>query len=65
MMFFEKKSDTIIASAFLCVTSLGLTAMVSIRTYLKDKPKIEGRSSIGKLTKNEIAVTAEDKNPKN
>ncbi|WP_242951329.1 hypothetical protein [Clostridium kluyveri] len=58
-------SETIIALGFICVTSLGLTAMVIIGTYLKDRLEIKGKSSVHKLTENEISITAEDKNSKN
>ncbi|WP_154105027.1 hypothetical protein [Clostridium ragsdalei] len=53
---------TIISLAFVCITSLGLTAMVIIGTYLKDRLKIKNKSSVGKSTENKISITAEDKN---
>jgi hypothetical protein len=60
-------SDTaiIVISISVCITALCLTAMVIVGTYLKDKLVIKGKSSIGKLTENEISITAEDKNSKN
>ena len=58
-------SETIIALGFICVTSLGLTAMVIVGTYLKDRLEIKGKSSVGNLTESEISMTAEDKNSKN
>ena len=58
-------SETIIALGFICATALGLTAMVIIGTYLKDRLEIKGKSSVGKLTENEISITAEEKNSKN
>ncbi|WP_058953352.1 hypothetical protein [Clostridium tyrobutyricum] len=58
-------SDTAIIVISICITSLCLTAMVIVETYLKDRLVIKGKSSIGKLTKNEISITAEDKNSKN
>ncbi len=57
-------SETIIALGFICVTSLGLTAMVIVGTYLKDRLEIKGKSSVGNLTESEISMTAEDKNSK-
>lgn len=57
--------ETIIALGFICVTSLGLTAMVIIGTYLKDRLEIKGKSSVGNLTESEISITAEEKNSKN
>ncbi|MFL0198456.1 hypothetical protein ACJDU8_23255 [Clostridium sp. WILCCON 0269] len=45
--------------------SISLTGMVIVGTYLKDRLIIKGKSSIGKLTENEISITAEDKNSKN
>ncbi len=58
-------SETVTALGFICVTTLGLTAMVIVGTYLKDRLKIKGKSSVGKLTENEISITAEEKNSKN
>lgn len=60
-------SDTaiIVISISVCITALCLTAMVIVGTYLKDKLVIKGKSSIGKLTENEISITAEDKSSKN
>ncbi|MFL0196460.1 hypothetical protein ACJDU8_12970 [Clostridium sp. WILCCON 0269] len=58
-------SDTVIIVVSICITSSCLTAMVIVGTYLKDRLIIKGKSSIGKLTKNEISITAEDKNSKN
>ncbi|MBV4432810.1 MAG: hypothetical protein LKF87_13760 [Clostridium tyrobutyricum] len=58
-------SDTAIIVISICITSLCLIAMVIVGTYLKDRLVIKGKSSIGKLTKNEISITAEDKNSKN
>ncbi|WP_242951336.1 hypothetical protein [Clostridium kluyveri] len=58
-------SETIIALGFICATALGLTAMVIVGTYFKDKLEIKGKSSVHKLTENEISITAEDKNSKN
>ncbi|MEA5009164.1 hypothetical protein [Clostridium tyrobutyricum] len=53
------------AMVIIGTTALCLTAMVIIGTYLKDRLVIKGKSSIGKLTKNEISITAEDKEDKN
>ncbi|WP_039658535.1 hypothetical protein [Clostridium tyrobutyricum] len=58
-------SDTVIALIIICITSLGLTAMVIVGTYFKDKLTIKGKSSVGKLSENEISITAEEKNSKN
>ncbi|MEY8001816.1 hypothetical protein AB8U03_16770 [Clostridium sp. Mt-5] len=58
-------SDAVTALAFICVTSLGLTAIVIVGTYFKDRLKIKGKSSVGKLTENEISITTEEKNSKN
>ncbi|MFL0197524.1 hypothetical protein ACJDU8_18430 [Clostridium sp. WILCCON 0269] len=38
---------------------------VIVGTYLKDRLIIKGKSSISKLTENEISITAEEKNSKN
>ncbi|MFC0907078.1 hypothetical protein ACFHWD_20685 [Clostridium sp. MT-14] len=58
-------STIIVISVSICITALCLTAMVIVGTYLKDRLVIKGKSSIGKLTENEISITAEDKNSKN
>ncbi|MEY8001796.1 hypothetical protein AB8U03_16660 [Clostridium sp. Mt-5] len=58
-------SDTVTALAFICVTALGLTAIVIVGTYFKDRLTIKGKSSVGKLTENEISITTEEKNSKN
>jgi hypothetical protein len=58
-------SDTAIIVISVCITALCLTAMVIVGTYLKDRLVIKGKSSIGRLTKNEISITAEDKEDKN
>ncbi|MBV4420297.1 hypothetical protein KM800_13380 [Clostridium tyrobutyricum] len=58
-------SDTLIALIVVCVTSLSLTAMVIVGTYFKDKLTLKSKSSIGKLSENEISITAEEKNSKN
>jgi hypothetical protein len=38
--------------------------MVIVGTYFKDKLEIKGKSSVHKLTENEISITAEEKNSK-
>lgn len=58
-------SDTVVIVISICITSLCLTAMVIVGTYLKDRLVIKGKSSIGKLSENEIFITAEDKSSKN
>lgn len=62
----DNMSDNVIILmlALICVTVLGLTAMVLIGTYFKDKLTLKGKSSIGNITENEISITAEDKNSK-
>ncbi|WP_368490727.1 hypothetical protein [Clostridium sp. BJN0013] len=57
-------SDIVIIVISVCITSSCITAMVIVGTYLKDRLIIKGKSSIGKLTENEISITAEDKNSK-
>ena len=57
-------SDTVIIVISICITSSCLTAMVIVGTYFKDKLEIKGKSSVHKLTENEISITAEDKNSK-
>ncbi|WP_368488423.1 hypothetical protein [Clostridium sp. BJN0013] len=58
-------SDSVIIVISICITSSCITAMLIAGTYLKDRLIIKGKSSIGKLTENEISITAEDKNSKN
>ena len=58
-------SDSVIIVISICITSSCLTAMVIVGTYLKDRLEIKGKSSVGKLTENEISITDEDKNSKN
>ncbi|WP_368489417.1 hypothetical protein [Clostridium sp. BJN0013] len=58
-------SDTVIIVISICITSSCLTAMVIVGTYLKDRLEIKGKSSVGKMTENEISITAEDKDSKN
>ena len=57
-------SDSVIIVISICITSSGLTAMVIVGTYLKDRLEIKGKSSVGNLTESEISMTAEDKNSK-
>lgn len=57
-------SDSVIIVISICITSSCLTAMVIVGTYFKDKLEIKGKSSVHKLTENEISITTEEKNSK-
>ncbi|MFD3158840.1 hypothetical protein ACFIJ5_18690 (plasmid) [Haloimpatiens sp. FM7330] len=54
-------SDIVIIVISVCVTTLGLTTIMSISTYKKDKLEFKTKTSIKDIINNEIAITGEDK----
>lgn len=58
-------SDRIILVAMICITTSGMTAMVFIATYLKDKISVKSKANVKDIVKIETDVNTENKNSKN
>ncbi|AAK79943.1 Conserved hypothetical protein [Clostridium acetobutylicum EA 2018] len=61
----DAMSDKIILVAIVCVTTLAMTAMVFIATYMKDKLTLKNRTRIKDVLDSEIEIKSENKNSKN
>ena len=58
-------SDTVTVVAMVCVTSLGMAAIVFVGTYLKDKLDFRIKTSIKDIATHEVAVTTANNKTKN
>ncbi|URZ00629.1 hypothetical protein [Clostridium felsineum] len=58
-------SDKIILVAIVCMTTLAMTAIVFIATYMKDKVALKSKTRIKNVLNSEIEVKSENKSSKN
>jgi heme/copper-type cytochrome/quinol oxidase subunit 2 len=60
----QEMSDSTVLVAMVCVTLVSVVSIVCVTTYLKDKINYKIKANVKDVMESELAVTAEDKEPK-
>lgn len=53
-------SDIVLVIALMCITTLGITCVIAISTYRKDKLDFRLKTSVKDIVDNEVSITGTD-----